>query len=1179
MFPRILMGLFAAATLAASRAAAGGELIWQLGARDGSRNEFLATGYFEPAKLLWVPLHPPEASADRTTFTVKLDRLGEFPKPRFPIGLRSAALIQTAISNGAAKAIVEWDDPTGGPEELELWFAYADPNARGLRIVLPHGRVRYLDHAFADDVWTDGPLHWKLPFNADAGANRIVFELIGERSEGYDFDMLAVHRADTPALEEPPTPIVQLDPVGDELAGIYAPGGPIRVKMHAENLPPETEREFSWEMKDFFGKVVGSGALATRSTAGGEAAGEIECRTEEKGFFTVHVTLVEGAEAAREKPKAILPVAVFAPYEDAGAAKEAHFGTDLLHPGALEDTEFLSRCVRLERMIGSRWARFMPFALGRIEPEEGKWDWELTDRNLEAFVEGGQDIVGGMWIGAYSWAPPAQWAMDPAKRESNGARWIPRMDVWERFMEALVDRYKDRIHAWEMLNEPYANLLGDGEAYGEMMKIAARVIRERAPGAKIVCGCLMGRTGPGERKFEDDWFRVAGPDSFDVVGVHYASRKRWAEYEASMRAWGVHKPVWDTEGHVSGFGDPYSEAEELVRYYVVKLALGVERMSYHSWLWLMTWPTRPFAVSPIMAAHRTLAHHLNFARYLAPVSAARDVECHAFACAEGDGLLVLWNRTCANTQERDAAGNVSGGGSGTVRPFARRVTLAVGQDAVRRVDIMDNETTLAPLDGLVDLDVTATPIFLRGISIEAVRRLAAIEIEPLHAARKPGQWIECAAVVRNLSKEALEGKLRIELPTGWAGAPAEAAVSVPAGGEARMPWRMRPGTEAALGATTIPVTLSAPGSALDGATGRVAVSVAKAGALENLVGADARDLAAPEVGVIGGEFYYVGAAGSGKGPANLDATFLDKGGAEISTSRVDASREGEAFSSVGGIIAAPADATTLVARLTGAEPLAVTQWRVQLIEDVGLNPNRLQYWAQCARRGAGESGGDTILLDRIEQVRRPNESGALWDPKPYGWGGPADLSASATTSYDSKRFHVRAAVRDDSVQCVSALLEPRMLYWWYFPTDAIQVVLEPPAGKEGQFHYIFTVAGSRVWRSVVEPDGALHREAIPEGWVSASGTPTLITGEEVTDRVTLTLVEKQDGVVYDLAIPWALMDDFEPKAGDRAGFFVRVHDCDLVNGTPLRRGWIEWPDRQYPDLYDPSGFGTLEFAD
>ena len=621
------------------------------------------------------------------------------------------------------------------------------------------------------------------------------------------------------------------------------------------------------------------------------------------------------------------------------------------------------------------------------------------------------DVVGLMWTGIYSYVPPPQWAMDPAYPDNRGYRWIPRIDSWDAFMAALVDRYGDRISAWEILNEPYSNLLGDGEAYGRMLKSAAKVIRERQTDSRIICGCLMGRTGPKQRQFEDDWFRVAGPESFDIVGVHYVSRGRWAEYVATMKAWGIHKPVWDTEGSLPVSLDPYSLAEELIRYYVTKLVLGVSRMSMHEWLRQMTWPDDSFAVSPTMAAHRTLAHRLNYAQYVAQLAVARDVECYAFKQYDGETILVMWNAACVGSVERAPDGNIVGGMPMALPPFTREVTLPARDAQPVLIDIMDNETPLEFDGGVVHVVVEPCPVFVRGIPLQAVEQLATISPDAVHVIACPGKAVAGAATIRNLTEKPMNADMIVTLPMSWAVTAKPKRVSISPGETTSANYAFHVPDDTVPGRYDLALHLGQ-------AVAHVQVLVTTEPLLSNLLtkttsAKPADAFISPTVDVFPGEKYFLGADVRCASPVELVAVFTGKDGQPLPSVTVDRFDGKGGQGVLGGMTVAPEEAAYLALRATASAPMQLSGVRIQLLPDTKVRPARLRNWATCAKAANGTS---EILINRADQTRGHHQSGAAVDA-PFGWQGPQDLSAAVKLSYDADALHIDVAVRDDSILC------------------------------------------------------------------------------------------------------------------------------------------------------------------
>ena len=213
-------------------------LVWQLGEKNQSRNEFVATGRWDPSRCMWSPVACEEYDTDSLTFTTKLDRLGVFPHPRFPIATRNSTQEVTA---GAQRAVIEWDDPIGGPEALEINFAYVGGDGADLRLSFPD-RVRYLVAGVFPDVTQSGPMTWRFAFNARKGPNRIAIEQT-RQGLGYEFDMIRLIRIDHVPPAGKTTPVVHVEAIGDELAHIYWQGMKPEVKVSVAPLRGRRRRD------------------------------------------------------------------------------------------------------------------------------------------------------------------------------------------------------------------------------------------------------------------------------------------------------------------------------------------------------------------------------------------------------------------------------------------------------------------------------------------------------------------------------------------------------------------------------------------------------------------------------------------------------------------------------------------------------------------------------------------------------------------------------------------------------------------------------------------------------------------------------------------------------------------------------------------------------------------------
>ena len=221
--------------------------------------------------------------------------------------------------------------------------------------------------------------------------------------------------------------------------------------------------------------------------------------------------------------------------------------------------------------LGIRWQRYHDF-FDRdgsvrwidVEPEEGKWHFQ--DGSMNRYREHGFNLVGTLWT-----AP--KWALThPEDVASGWARHLPDLDRWREYVFRTVSHYKDRIHYWEVWNEPfsYSWWSDTPENYFLLMKTASEAAREADPQCRILGGCLAPLDYAGTRSFMNRLFAAGGLQYMDILSIHADQggmgpsdpampeesmglsagatvTQAFGEITALMRAYGDVKPIWNTE--------------------------------------------------------------------------------------------------------------------------------------------------------------------------------------------------------------------------------------------------------------------------------------------------------------------------------------------------------------------------------------------------------------------------------------------------------------------------------------------------------------------------------------------------------------------------------------------------------------------------------------------------------
>ncbi|PPF23152.1 hypothetical protein C5D07_03005 [Rathayibacter tritici] len=162
-----------------------------------------------------------------------------------------------------------------------------------------------------------------------------------------------------------------------------------------------------------------------------------------------------------------------------------------------------------------RWAR-EEFEWKRIEPRKGYYDWAKFDQAVAISQARNVDMIGKLVYSA-PWASSA-----PAGTSAEDAQYYPPSSTadFASYAAATVARYRDRVHVWEVWNEPNTDYYWRGGAtagqYGELLKAASAAIKAVDPTATVLVGGLDQFSDP----FMAGVLAAGAGDSFDGLAVH-----------------------------------------------------------------------------------------------------------------------------------------------------------------------------------------------------------------------------------------------------------------------------------------------------------------------------------------------------------------------------------------------------------------------------------------------------------------------------------------------------------------------------------------------------------------------------------------------------------------------------------------------------------------------------------
>ncbi|MBD3292744.1 MAG: hypothetical protein GF393_07440 [Armatimonadia bacterium] len=272
--------------------------------------------------------------------------------------------------------------------------------------------------------------------------------------------------------------------------------------------------------------------------------------------------------------------------------------------------------VELARDIGVTWARDWSLKWDHVEPEPGRWDFEMADYQIERPLGLGMNVLCMFPFPSADWsstAPPLE-EIPQALRERAPYRirtaYAPRdLSELERYAEECVRRFSDRIDVWEVFNESIFTSYSlpkqagyEALDYIPLLEAIYRGCKRADPDCRVMGGYS---TPPGNfENLHRPFIEAGGLQFCDIYSLHVYPGGE-PEFMAQqlqritdlMREHGGVKPMWMTEFAYYADDDPdpiprgwpnpveseLRQADWNTRICAIQLAHGVERIFYHIW--------------------------------------------------------------------------------------------------------------------------------------------------------------------------------------------------------------------------------------------------------------------------------------------------------------------------------------------------------------------------------------------------------------------------------------------------------------------------------------------------------------------------------------------------------------------------------------------------------------------
>jgi glycosyl hydrolase family 42 (putative beta-galactosidase) len=224
-----------------------------------------------------------------------------------------------------------------------------------------------------------------------------------------------------------------------------------------------------------------------------------------------------------------------------------------------------------------------------VEPEEGKWRWDVLDKQM-AYLDGQHIAYGGIFAGSPKWNV----------KDKRGTLPVNNLEGWSRYCSELVKHSKGRVKHWEVWNEP-PNGTGKDQTAADYAKIVVAAY-DAAKAADP--NCLVGIAAKSVAiTYLDQALQAGAKGHFDYVTLHPyevsgcaikhpGTEPVYLQIAGTLRKMlaardpaKVNCPVIFTEiGHaaageyaarMAGFSDADVQAHAVVKYYAMGIAQGI----------------------------------------------------------------------------------------------------------------------------------------------------------------------------------------------------------------------------------------------------------------------------------------------------------------------------------------------------------------------------------------------------------------------------------------------------------------------------------------------------------------------------------------------------------------------------------------------------------------------------
>jgi hypothetical protein len=279
-----------------------------------------------------------------------------------------------------------------------------------------------------------------------------------------------------------------------------------------------------------------------------------------------------------------------------------------------------------------------------LEPNKGQWQFERLDLYLALAQKHGTGILLPLAL-----TPP--WAGPLITAEPRN------LEDWRNYVRTVVSRYKGRIQAYEIWNEP--NLqdfwTGTTDQMLALTKEASKIIHGLDPQALVVSPSPTTSAGIS---WIAEFLKKGGGQFVDIIGYHFYVTPGLPEEmvpviqrvrQAMSESGSGNKPLWNTEmGWLTParFDSEDVAAGFLARSFILGWAAGVQRLYWYAWdnrsLAIVTYKEAEHSVTPAGTAYKLMQQWLIGAQMVG----CTDSLDHIWICQlnrSGKKQWIVWN--------------------------------------------------------------------------------------------------------------------------------------------------------------------------------------------------------------------------------------------------------------------------------------------------------------------------------------------------------------------------------------------------------------------------------------------------------------------------------------------------------------------------------------------------------